>query len=105
MKRTLSSLTPLLLLISIPALGAPEPAPTPQCPPLLVSPSSPAQSSAASDQTTSELPAPLAGVLWLACSQAQNQYCYDTYCAGDPDCVGCVGFCQGLTLLSCQCDY
>src|SRR5262245_38468201 len=104
MKRTFLSLT-LLLLISVPALGVAEPAVPQNAAPLVTPASPPPQSSAPNDQAANELPAPLADVIWLSCTQAQNQYCYDTYCAPDPDCISCVGFCRGTDLLSCRCEY
>jgi len=103
MKRTFLSLTPLLLLIPT-LLGAAEPAPTPPDPAPLISPASPLQSSTPADQAGSPLPAPLAGAVWLSCTLAFNQSCYDL-CAGDPTCISCSGlYCSGV-FFGCKCEW
>lgn len=105
MKRTFLSLAPLLLLISIPALRAAEPATTPPEPPPLISPASPLQSSAPADQVGSPFPAPLAGAVWLSCTQVPDQNCYELYCAGYPACIDCYAiYCSG-GYFGCQCDW
>src|SRR5262245_23766924 len=88
----------LLLLSTFPVLGVTE-----QTVPALAAPaggeaSAPApkpEGPASGDPTTVQLPTPIEDVVWL-CTAGQNQQCNDI-CAGDPDCIGCVAVCRGLT--------